>query len=311
MRGELLRVAKWTWTITVFAAAGWYVYQHSDVISTYAAALSPERLAASILLVFAGKIVLIEVVRRSVDASGGRFSRKEIAFMTMTSQLAKYLPGGVWHLFGRVAMYGSRGMGVRDSSKAVLLEQTWLLVSAFCFGGISVATGVRMGVPLPTWAPAGLVPHMAIVMLGLAWWVGLTVSYRVLAVPERRSWHRVLSTLGEQSLVWGLMGLSLCVLIPGGGALPVGLTAIGAFGIAWTVGYLALFAPGGIGIREAALVLILSLVVRSEHAALAAAVHRAIWTLSELLLGGLAWMFLRDTKQISNNEVKRATVLHP
>jgi uncharacterized membrane protein YbhN (UPF0104 family) len=307
---KLLQVAKSTWAILVFVVAGRYLYARSDLISASVAALSPAQIAVSILFVFGGKIVLVEVVRRSVDASGSRFSRKDIAFMTMTSQLAKYLPGGVWHLVGRIGMYGSRGMNVRQSSKAVLLEQTWLLASATCFGGIVVGAGARMAVPPLTWAPAGFMSYVAIVALGLAWWAALTISYHVLAVPgERRRWYQWVSALGEQALVWGLMGLSLWILIPQAGTLPGALTAIGAFGIAWTVGYLAVFAPGGLGVREAVLVMILGLVVRSENAAIAAAVHRAVWTLSELVLGGAAWVFLREPRA-SDGKTKRAIAPH-
>ena len=309
MKGKLLQVAKSTWTILVFVAAGRYLYARSDVISAAAAALSPAQIAVSILFVVGGKIVLVEVVRRSIEASGGRFSRKDIAFMTMTSQLAKYLPGGVWHLVGRIGMYGSRGMNMRQSSKAVLLEQTWLLASATCFGGIVVGAGARMAVPPVPWLPRGLMIYAAIVTLGLAWWAALTISYRVLALSERRSWHQLVSGLGEQAVVWGLMGLSLWILIPQEGTFPVALTAIGAFGIAWTVGYLAVFAPGGLGVREAVLVMILGLVVRSENAAIAAAVHRAVWTLSELVLGGAAWVFLRDPEE-SDSKTKRAIAPH-
>lgn len=54
-----------------------------------------------------------------------------------------------------------------------------------------------------------------------------------------------------------------------------------AFICAWLIGFLSLLTPGGLGVREASLVLFLSPLIGVETAALAAIISRIIWTLAE------------------------------
>lgn len=84
----------------------------------------------------------------------------------------------------------------------------------------------------------------------------------------------------------------------------MGSTSLGAFSIAWATGYVAVFAPSGIGVREAVLVALLAPSVPAEEAVAYAAVSRVIWTLVEFVLGLLAFMFLREgeTKAVATAE---------
>jgi len=51
------------------------------------------------------------------------------------------------------------------------------------------------------------------------------------------------------------------------------------------VGYLAVFAPGGIGIRETALTWMLSSIIDPESAIIYSAVHRFLFIVVEFMLG--------------------------
>ena len=56
-----------------------------------------------------------------------------------------------------------------------------------------------------------------------------------------------------------------------------------SFSAAWLIGFLAVFAPGGIGIREAVIILLLSTLLSVEQATLCAIISRAAWHIAELL----------------------------
>jgi hypothetical protein len=99
-------------------------------------------------------------------------------------------------------------------------------------------------------------------------------------------------------LVWTLLGLSLWLLIPAGDTVAIALTTTGAFGLGWALGYAAVIAPGGIGVREAAIVVVLSPVLRTEDAAAAALVSRGVWSACELTLGVLAFLLLREPSEL-------------
>ncbi len=51
------------------------------------------------------------------------------------------------------------------------------------------------------------------------------------------------------------------------------------------VGYIAVFAPGGLGVREAALAFVFSNIASVELIAVYAAMNRIIWVIAEVLFG--------------------------
>ena len=291
-RDLLLRAAKPVWTVAVFVTAGWFLRTRADVIWDRLAELSVARIIAALLLLILAKIVLVDIVRRSIAAVGYQWGSRHVAYMTMTSQLAKYLPGGIWHLVERAGMYNRHGMSLGTGSRAILLEQTWLLVSAGCFGGALAWAGLGASLFLPEWLPERLTPFIGLAVLAPIWVVATFTSLR-LAGGTLPRWPALTTNLAEQAGVWTLMGLSFWALLPQGNTIATAMTAVGAFALAWAAGYVAVFAPGGIGVREAALVVTLSPLLPSEQAAAAALVSRVIWTGAELFLGAFAHLALR------------------
>ncbi len=67
----------------------------------------------------------------------------------------------------------------------------------------------------------------------------------------------------------------------------------GAFAAAWVVGLIAIYAPGGLGVREAMLVAILRSRIGSADAVLVAVASRAVFTLVDLSTAGVAFVVLR------------------
>jgi uncharacterized membrane protein YbhN (UPF0104 family) len=94
---------------------------------------------------------------------------------------------------------------------------------------------------------------------------------------------------------WICYGGQIWVLVirvgaPTGQALPL---AIGAFAFAWCAGFLAVLAPAGAGVREVILVAILGPVVGSDPATAIALVSRAVTTVADLVVAGVAAAYLR------------------
>jgi uncharacterized membrane protein YbhN (UPF0104 family) len=59
---------------------------------------------------------------------------------------------------------------------------------------------------------------------------------------------------------------------------------MGAFTLSWAVGLLVVFAPGGIGVREAMLVVLMEQVMPTGAAVALATLGRVWWILGELFL---------------------------
>ncbi|MEO6205318.1 MAG: lysylphosphatidylglycerol synthase domain-containing protein, partial [Mycobacteriales bacterium] len=76
--------------------------------------------------------------------------------------------------------------------------------------------------------------------------------------------------------------------------------AVGAFALAWTAGFLFVIAPAGAGVREVVLVVSLSPVLGSDKALLAALVSRALMTLGDGVVAGVAILLAR--RHVPNRE---------
>ena len=116
-------------------------------------------------------------------------------------------------------------------------------------------------------------------------WVLLLIGYEKL-MPAARS-IRFYYLLAASLLAWILLGLSFGFILPGfSSGTSMYYIAIYAFG--WITGYVAIFAPGGIGIRETVLVWLLGSSIDPELAIVYSSVHRFVFILAEILLGGVS-----------------------
>jgi len=218
----------------------------------------------------------------------------------MVSMLAKYVPGGVWTPAARVL--AARRAGVTDAA----LVTVSILVEA----GISAVAGVVVFVVSLAWvkgvdAPiAPLIAFAVVVTVLLHPRIFCPIASRVLrklghgSLPPLRT-----STMGFLLLfycgTWVIGGTALWLLLRSVGAHPGaesivflgGVAAVGAI-----VAVLAVFAPSGLGPREASMYGLM-LAITTQGAALGATVlNRVAITLVELLLLVVGGLVLRRTE---------------
>jgi glycosyltransferase 2 family protein len=210
----------------------------------------------------------------------------------MLSMLAKYVPGGVWTPAARVVAV--RRVGVTDTPL--------VLASIALEAGLSALAGVIvLMVSLPL---VGDVDAPLALLAGFAGAVAVLAHPRVfrplatrllryfgpVELPPLR-YRATVGVLCFYALTWPLGGLALFFLLrsvggdPDPQAIPFlgGATAVGAI-----VAVLAVFAPSGLGVREAS-VYGLIVTVTSEAAALGATIlNRLAITAVEAALLGLA-----------------------
>jgi hypothetical protein len=219
----------------------------------------------------------------------------------MVSMLAKYVPGGVWTPAARVV--AARRAGVTNAALVT--------VSIIVEAGISAVAGVVVFVVSLAWvdgvdAPiAPLIAFAVVVTVLLHPRIFCPVASRVLrklgygSLPPLRT-----STMGFLLLfysgTWVLGGAALWLLLRSVGAHPGpesivylgGVAAVGAI-----VAVLAVFAPSGLGPREATMYGLM-LAITSQGAALGATVlNRVAITVVELLLLVVGGFVLRRSER--------------
>jgi uncharacterized membrane protein YbhN (UPF0104 family) len=216
----------------------------------------------------------------------------------MVSMLAKYVPGGVWTPAARVV--AARRAGVTDGA---LVTASMLLEA-----GISALAGVIVFVVSLAWVRGVDAPLAPLIVFGVVVAVLLHPRvFRPLAskVLRRLGYHELPplrgSTMGVllvfYSGTWIVGGAGLWLLLRAVGAHPpvssivflVGVSAVGAI-----VAVLSVFAPSGLGPREASMYGLM-LAIAGQGAALGATVlNRVAITVVEVLLLVVGGVLLRS-----------------
>lgn len=271
MTAKLIRLAKWLWLALIFAGVIVYIVRHSGDLTAQIQSVSPLRLLLACMCLVAAKLFLVELSRRSVRLAGYPVSFARMFYINSLSQLAKYLPGGIWHFVGRAGYYHHDGVPLKRTSQAMVIENIWLVSSALIVG-----TGY--------WA----LYRLSGVQLGLVVGGMLAIQVAILYLTGERQLRPISVNLACQWAAWTLMGAALWLTIPPAEGKSLITLALGAFAISWAIGYLTIFAPSGLGVREAILVAMLSVALNPEISLFYATLSRLIWVSVELALGLVA-----------------------
>jgi uncharacterized membrane protein YbhN (UPF0104 family) len=251
--------------------------------------IAPGWIAASVLVVFAAYAVLIEGWRRVVVSMGERLPFRTAARIWFLASLGKYVPGKVWALAGAAILAQRAGVDPSAAVAGALVLQVLALTSG--------AAVVAMTVPdVFQRAGQGAQPLLgAVILLSvlgvlvLTWQRALDRISSLLpsSWPKLRAISPVILAAAflANVVAWAAYGVAVVLLARG--LLPtanLGLAqAIGVFTCSYIVGFLALFAPGGLGPRESVFLLMLSGSLGLKAAAALALASRLLLTATEVI----------------------------
>lgn len=244
-RSVLLGWAKALFTPIALAFLGWFIWQSRAELADLVSQASVSYLAIAVVAWCALHLLLPVLATTVLGGCGSRVSYWQ-AFSTHAGRLpARYLPGGVWHTIGRVMDYHALAVKHRHLGVFVLLENGLSAAVSLCIGGAVVSL---------TRDP-GTVSSVAILssLLGLVALLAMPyiVNGRVLQADDRFPPAAYAKAVGIILLFW--IGASAAFLsyinaFPGGGYSAFELAGIYLF--SWGIGFVAVFAPQGIGIFE-------------------------------------------------------------
>lgn len=251
-----------------------------------------------------------------LTAGNVRVTWPEVVAHIGATLAGKYLPGKVWGLVSRGAMLSQKSLPVGDTVAISVVEQGVLMHAAavvagaawglftFAEGGSPVLLGAALAVAwlsvhvVSRWLPDIIkVCHPLLSRLRL----GAASSSRVWQVIQGRRYGYLIVGF---CAYWCLLGAVLWQWMPP--SAPMGLSMAGlvlaTVPIAVVAGFLALWVPSGIGVREGVMVTLLMIVIPVQDAIGLSLLFRCWCILVDIVVGGLALLFYRRQLKVPPQE---------
>ena len=275
--------------VVLLAVAGVFLVR---LTREYARGLSDVRFDIDVAMIVAASVLwlgsytfLVGLWARSMAWWGVAVRLGPALRVFAAANLARYIPGGVWQIASLTAMSASSGLPIVAVASAAVFQQI-VLAGVGLILGLSFAPATRLG---DTWQ-VSLPVVLAATVAGV---VGLVL----LLPPATRRFDAWLSRRGKiaftlptvrrrdvASYVFltaaGWVGYAIAFVLFARAMLdplPVHPVVLGAsFVLSYVAGILAVFAPSGLIVREAALVALLAPAVGGEQA-LALSIASRLW----------------------------------
>ncbi|MBI5760956.1 MAG: flippase-like domain-containing protein [Planctomycetales bacterium] len=258
--------------------------------------------------------------RRLMRSLGENVSWKHAARAYFCGHLGKYVPGKAAVLIIRAAMLKPEGVGTATAAFTVTFETLTYMAA-----GVMTVAGL-----LPWWAddtgwtarlPASFsgraafaVPTVLVCLVGWAVFSQVFIRFvrRLAKVSDsdaasapRLSLGVCLSGIGPLVIAWFIHGLSLGCAIQSVSPEPVAWSDWPAWTaanvIANVLGFAAVFAPGGVGVREGLLMNLLSPRIGPLSAVLVAVLMRGVSFVGETVMAAALYYAVKPSKNLSQS----------
>ncbi len=278
------------------AALGWALVRNWAQVGTSLTAINLGAVATAAVAALVGLLSSMMAWRALLQGIGSPIGVGAAARVVFVGQLGKYLPGGaIWAVVAQTELAGDHGVPRRRSATVALVHTALSLGLGLLLALSSVAALSGSSVGWTRWLVVALAPVAVICLsppvLNPLIGLGLRLTGRP-ALERPLSWRTVAAATAWSLGNWLALGVHVYLLGRGLGASPgFAVPALGGFAAAWVCGFLAVFAPGGAGVREAVLTLTLapSLPGGVGAALTIAVLSRALMTLADLGCAVAAW----------------------
>ena len=252
------------------------------------------------------------VLREAVCSLGQRPNLSTAMASQLLGHVGKYVPGKAMVIVLRATGLAIDGVDIVVSTVSVFME-TLLMMAV----GAAVAGLVICWLPVEKWmivtaatvAVCASVPTLPPILKFVAARIAKRRSLDEVGHDSKSSTYFFFVGWAWSLLSWILIGTSFTMLvaaIPSPDPLPSPLLLWGrstaAVSLGMVVGFASLL-PGGAGVRELVLTMLLAPMVGPAHALLAAIAARVMFIIVESAMAGLAWGWLRRLRKIAESEM--------
>ncbi len=300
-KNRILQVLKWIWVVAIIIFIGVFFYRNLPEAIQYLQEVPFGLVIASAVCIIIAKLLIVLLALLSVNTGEWRPSFSSMFTIFTVSQLGKYIPGSIWHFAARINAYKDNALSNKKTAQAMIIENLWLVTGAAAFGVVflslnhTVMDGATLlPVEFPEWLWS-LLPYLVLIF----WIAGLfLLDKRYPTSSKGITISRVLLLLLIQSGIWLSLGISYYLLFLNAGTNDLFLI-LGGYALSWIAGYLVIFAPGGIGVRETVQVFLFSTISTPQQVVIISLMHRMVYTIVEVLLGLVGYLL---TKRVARDQ---------
>ena len=236
---------------------------------------------------------LVKIWQRMLRHTGSSVSYFKLFKVWFFTDLAKYIPGKVWQFLGMIYMLEKQGVPKMNTFSTAVLAQSSSVISGLFISVIFLGADLysRFFSTNPGLIVAGTVLSLGVLVFFcypkvleriLNWGLGILKKEKIsldITVKD------VIIYLLSYSLSWLLFGLAFLIFVKSMAQADFNMypTLTGAFAFSLNIGFLAIFTPGGIGVREGVLVFLLSSFFPLPVSTLISLLSRLWMTVGELL----------------------------
>lgn len=275
-----------------FGFIGWQAYGQTDVIG--ALEWHPGwKTVAAVPCIMLGHTIGGAITYFCLRRLGASPPWRAVVRIHLLSQAAKYLPaGGFFNVTAQTVALGRlKGVGVLGAVGAICCMMATGCASAIAWYGLTLLIAGTRPIAFALAALAVFPLWLACLRSPRAWdWVirRLEQRYRTGAVPGEPNglpsadYTLVTALLGLAAL--GLHGLSLALVAAQLVPLSPGtaLQLVGVMGASWFLGLISVVAPAGMGVRDAAMVILLRPILGDPLSILVPVISRLLWIIADL-----------------------------
>jgi uncharacterized membrane protein YbhN (UPF0104 family) len=289
MRSKVVRLGFLALVVVLLAVA---LYGHAGTLWTEIQRLSWPVVLLAFVLGAGGLVCSLMVWREMLADLGSRLSIPEAWRIYFIGGLSKYVPGSIWPVLAQAELGADRGIPRSRSALSVLL----------CYAVMTCTGAVVAAITLPFANAASVAQYFWVLFLIPLGVVALSppVLNRMLrlvlrlarqpALPQGVSYGGLARTVTWAVAGWACNGLMIYVLLRQLAGVRQGtlLVSVGAYSLSWAIGFLAVFAPAGAGVREAVMVAVLHSQTTTAIALTVALLSRALLIVADALTAAIA-----------------------
>lgn len=213
--------------------------------------------------------------------------------LNFATNLGKYLPGGIWPVFGRLTLGPKLGLPRRIVAPGMVLEAGLSVVGGLLVFFASLAFGGSVPSGTQAWQWIALAAILLVATAPPVFRRVLAFGFRLAKVDApvpRLSYPATLGLVVYYAVSWLVAGLAfrLYTLALVAGAPGTVVQYAGIYAAASIAGLVVLLAPGGIGVREGVIALLLTPLIGAPSATVVGFSARIWSTLVELSASAVA-----------------------